>query len=64
MKKTVHTTDIYIYILGCLILIRFFSFFSSDVPSPRFSIYGYHLQKSMDQPGKVNPARGQLTREN
>ena len=26
---------------------------------------GHHLDKSMDQPGKVaNPARGQLNREN
>ena len=28
-------------------------------------MYGYHIQQSMDQPGKVaNPARGQLNREN
>ena len=28
-------------------------------------MYGYHIQQSMDQPGKVaNPARGQLDREN
>ena len=28
-------------------------------------MYGYHLEQSMDQPGKVtNPARGQLNRQN
>ena len=29
------------------------------------SMYGHHIQQSMDQPGKVaNPARGQLNTEN
>ena len=29
------------------------------------TVYGHHIQQSMDQPGKVaNPARGQLNREN
>ena len=28
-------------------------------------MYGHHIYQSMDQPGKVvNPARGQLKREN
>ena len=32
---------------------------------PDGSMYGHHIQQSMDQPGKVaNPARGQLNREN
>ena len=29
-----------------------------------FDMYGYHIQQSVDMPGKVaNPARGQLNRE-
>ena len=32
---------------------------------PAMYLYGYHMEQSIDQPGKVaNPARGQLNREN